>query len=138
MGPLIPINSCYDHAESMCQNKYMFLFLLESGITRRNIIHSSASVCFCFDLGRNYTEKTIAPILVLIGYDDLLSNTPTGKNNHNWCLLTCVSDSCAFISSPAMALTSSTINFRFRLVRTELPFIIEASTGANAKLSSSF
>ena len=40
-----------------------------------------------------------------------------------------VSDNWAFISSPAIAFTSSTINFRFRLVRT-VPRSADASTGA--------
>ncbi len=49
-----------------------------------------------------------------------------------------MSDSCAFISSPEMALISSTMSFLFLLVRTKPPRTAEASTGASAKDSFSF
>ena len=53
-----------DHTETMCQNSYMG-FNQNQG-KPGGIIHCCASVCFCFDLGCNYTVPTILLILVIV------------------------------------------------------------------------
>ena len=53
-----------NHTETMCQNSYMG-FNQNQG-KPGGIIHCCASVCFCFDLGCNYTVQTILLILVIV------------------------------------------------------------------------
>ena len=52
------------HTETMCQNSYMG-FNQNQG-KPGGIMHCCASVCFCFDLGCNYTVQTILLILVIV------------------------------------------------------------------------
>ena len=64
----------------MCQNSYMG-FNQNQG-KPGGIIHCCASVCFCFDLGRNYTVQTILLILVIVSVwtYDWLSDIPWSLN----------------------------------------------------------
>ena len=69
-----------DHTETMCQNSY-------KGFNQNQgkpwgIIHCCTSVCFCFDLGCDYTVQTILLILVIVSVWGSLKVTVESSRNH--------------------------------------------------------